>query len=553
MNNKKILLFLLIFNTFYSYGKNRGKLKNTLLGEVCITSLNYEFYDSVPSGFTVDNIPTTGGALSTGIATNFNVNSLQNTVDPGDTDRYAVRYTGVINVSVAGVYTFYTRSDDGSKLLINGTEVVDNDGLHGSRERNGNITLAAGTHTITVLFFENTGGDFLEVNYGINGTKLSFPFCSSFLDSDGDTIYNFNDLDDDNDGILDTDEEGCYGIMNYEFYDLRPSGNTVDAIPTTGALATGTVSDFNVNSLQNLVDAGDTNNFSIRYTGNITIPTTGLYTFYTSSDDGSKLLIDGFEIVNNDGLHGNTERNGVAQLKVGLHQIEVLFFEAGGAANLTVQYQGPSITKTPIPFTSLSCGLDTDNDSLPNYLDTDSDADGCPDALEGAGSFSVNDLVNYGTDNSFGDVIDGDGIPTVNGVSAQQGNTLAVIDNLIANCFVDLSLTKTVNNAIPKVGSFVIYTIKITNSGPGNATNIIVKDKLPTNLTYRLGLSTIPENTTYNSTTGDWNLANFTLINGNSISLQIAALVNNVGVITNTAEIIHLDQIDTDSNPDSKN
>ena len=76
---------------------------------------------------------------------------------------FAFRYAGFVNVPRDGVYTFYTASDDGSRLYIGERLVVDNDGLHGVVERSGQIALAAGLHPITVTFFEKSGGDLLEV------------------------------------------------------------------------------------------------------------------------------------------------------------------------------------------------------------------------------------------------------------------------------------------------------------------------------------------------------------------------------------------------------
>ena len=40
---------------------------------------------------------------------------------------------------------------------------------------------------------------------------------------------------------------------------------------------------------------------------------------------------------------------------------------------------------------------------------------------------------------------------------------------------IDLSVTKTVNNATPTVGSSVIFTVKVSNAGPSQATGVEVK------------------------------------------------------------------------------
>ncbi|MEO6434782.1 MAG: PA14 domain-containing protein, partial [Tepidisphaeraceae bacterium] len=43
-------------------------------------------------------------------------------------------------------------------------------------------------------------------------------------------------------------------------------------------------------------------NFAFQYTGFVNVPNSGTYTFYVTSDDGSKLWIGGQQVVNNDGL-----------------------------------------------------------------------------------------------------------------------------------------------------------------------------------------------------------------------------------------------------------
>ena len=73
------------------------------------------------------------------------------------------KFTGFIKISKPGIYTFYTTTDDGSKLHIGKTEVVNNDGPHPAREMSGKITLKAGYHPITVTFFQGAQGMFFAV------------------------------------------------------------------------------------------------------------------------------------------------------------------------------------------------------------------------------------------------------------------------------------------------------------------------------------------------------------------------------------------------------
>ncbi|HOX06694.1 MAG TPA: PA14 domain-containing protein [Planctomycetota bacterium] len=90
-------------------------------------------------------------------------------------------------------------------------------------------------------------------------------------------------------------------------------------------------------------------NFASRFTGYVRIPADGTYTFYTESDDGSRLWLDGNLLVNNDGWHGMVEVGGSLALTAGDHEIRVEQFEGGGGAGLIVKWAGPSIAKQTIP------------------------------------------------------------------------------------------------------------------------------------------------------------------------------------------------------------
>ena len=80
------------------------------------------------------------------------------------------------------------------------------------------------------------------------------------------------------------------------------------------------------------------NKCGMLWKGYIDIPATGGYRFWTESDDGSLLSIDGEMVVNNDGDHGPTEKTGVVSLQKGWHNIRIVYFNSGGSATLKVRY-----------------------------------------------------------------------------------------------------------------------------------------------------------------------------------------------------------------------
>lgn len=81
---------------------------------------------------------------------------------PRDNNTVVVFET-MLNIEKAGEYRFFTRSDDGSALSIDGAMVVDNDGDHGVLEAGGKKTLAAGKHPLRVEWFNGGGGKWLDV------------------------------------------------------------------------------------------------------------------------------------------------------------------------------------------------------------------------------------------------------------------------------------------------------------------------------------------------------------------------------------------------------
>jgi hypothetical protein len=115
-------------------------------------------------------------------------------------------------------------------------------------------------------------------------------------------------------------------------------------------------------------------NYGLRFTGFLDIETFGSYTFYTNSEDGSRLYIDDQLVVNNDGIRNSPrERSGSKTLLPGKAQITVEFIAGTGDQFLEVSYQGPGIAKQVIPVTKLfRCNMppdDLNNDCAINLYD----------------------------------------------------------------------------------------------------------------------------------------------------------------------------------------
>jgi len=96
------------------------------------------------------------------------------------------------------------------------------------------------------------------------------------------------------------------------------------------------------------------NDFAIRFRGTLTVEKEGEHQFWTRSDDGSVLSIDGRKVVENGGIHPAQDREGKVKLTAGEHAIEVVYFDGGGNRELKVQWQPPGGTREEIPATALS-------------------------------------------------------------------------------------------------------------------------------------------------------------------------------------------------------
>jgi alpha-L-fucosidase len=133
--------------------------------------------------------------------------------------------------------------------------------------------------------------------------------------------------------------------INYKYYE--GNWNQLPDFESLKEISSGTFPEFSLSPRK----AQDC--YGFEFTGYIKIPVKGVYTFYTNSDDGSRLYIGDQLVVDNDLTHAMVEKQGIIALSSGYHRIRVAFFEKDGGDDLIVSFKGPGIEKTTIPSSIL--------------------------------------------------------------------------------------------------------------------------------------------------------------------------------------------------------
>lgn len=128
--------------------------------------------------------------------------------------------------------------------------------------------------------------------------------------------------------------------LTYAYYEGR-----WDFLPNFNELTptkTGTIPSVNETNLEHA-----DNHFGLVLEGYVQIPKTDTYTFFTRSDDGSKLYIDGQLVVDNDGRHGAFWEYGTTILEAGKHRLRIEYFESTGSQMLRAGILDPVMGKVP--------------------------------------------------------------------------------------------------------------------------------------------------------------------------------------------------------------
>jgi len=303
-------------------------------------------------------------------------------------------------------------------------------------------------------------------------------------DSDGDGIVDTIDLDDDNDGITDLDECGTNVLVYPGLGELALFDATSPATPGSGVGVGATGTWFNAGSylgtnfdvtLTVIDSSGNPEDFEFSESTNFPkIKMTswsysgswyGFRMDFFIAGTATPLVID-IGIMFND-IDGSGSGGGLRiaeSLVYDYHLSEGTLLDTsmsggvlevipswnyGNLSNLpeqaivcifdnvsTIDFKlkkefqssGYSFSTTQALLFPIPCADDMDTDGIPDYLDLDSDGDGCPDAMEGNGSYTYSDLtasaMNGGNSgvgyigtapdaiiNNLGNIIDSNGVP----------------------------------------------------------------------------------------------------------------------------------------------
>ena len=196
----------------------------------------------------------------------------------------------------AGTYAFTTRSDDGVRVSVDGTPLIDKWVNQAPTTWTGTRALTAGEHTIVVEYYENSGGAVIQADYALVGGCAAADWSVEWFDGVDLT------------GPVAGSQ--CVPTIDMNFGSGGPA-----AAPSVG-----------------------TDTFSGRFSKTVTLDA-GTYAFTTTSDDGVRVMVDGTLLIDKWVNQAPTTWTGTRALTAGEHTIVVEYYENSGGAVIQINSQ----------------------------------------------------------------------------------------------------------------------------------------------------------------------------------------------------------------------
>ena len=175
---------------------------------------------------------------------------------------------------------------------------------------------------------------------GINeSTTLKAVLCDTQGFESGILVKEFEKVD----PVRAIRPKGLKKGLDYSYYE----GNftMVPDFKNLNPLATGVALELDPDKLSQRLD-----HYAIQYQGYFKVPTTDVYTFYLTSDDGSKLYINDGLVIDNDGSHSDRTKKGRKALKKGWHRVRIDYFEDFLGERLELEYATEGMEKSNVIF-----------------------------------------------------------------------------------------------------------------------------------------------------------------------------------------------------------
>ncbi len=218
-------------------------------------------------------------------------------------DYFSVRWSRTVNIPANSNYVFTTVSDDGVRVYVDGSLLINDWTEHPARQNRANMTLTAGPHTFIVEYFEKAGS-----------ASMSFTFQPGDAPPQGFRGEYFNNRTLSGSPVMVRDDASVNFDWGY--------GSPGPAVPA--------------------------DNFSVRWTRTVNFPA-GSYRFTTITDDGVRLFVNGHPLIDDWTDHPANTLSNVIYIS-GDTSLVMEYYENVGMASAKLSWQldsgGPPPTGT---------------------------------------------------------------------------------------------------------------------------------------------------------------------------------------------------------------
>jgi hypothetical protein len=255
---------------------------------------------------------------------------------------FSARWTGQITAPESGEYRFIFQGDNRASLFVN-EQVVFSASRNGNNfETDGSIELEAGkSYNFKLEYIGDGDGSVAQLNWrkpsqlGYEAIPSKFFSQNIVTENTGLLAQYFGDRELTNVLLTKVD----LGV-NYYWADRSPSRGIVPV-----------------------------DNFSTVWSGKITSPTSGEYTFYVRGDDGVRLWVNGQQLVDAWQPQSlETEYNAKITLQAGQsYDFRLEHYDLEGGAGAQVAWEGPDVVKQVIPGTAFSQDAIVRTNTIPSF------------------------------------------------------------------------------------------------------------------------------------------------------------------------------------------